>query len=260
MFLYFLVAVIIVLLSMKWITYNRFKYRFEYVKGTDDLPVDMVYCISMPDRINYVEKQMKTIGTSYKLFHAISPKDLNTLDYFLMSTTYWPKSDIRYKFTKLPVALSFFMCYYDAYVNGYKSICIFEDDIKLKVNVSEISDLIKQFKETDKNILFMGYCIMKKCKKENFTQISPDIYTVSPKSDILCNHAMVMKRDLFARYVNRSPFLFYFVQNDRTLSNYILKNNIERCVPKHTYIDQNFAELGTNNGNYQNANLKSCVL
>lgn len=255
-----ILIVLFILLSMKRFIYGRFKSRFNFVRGGADLPVDMVYCICMPNRLDYVEQQMKNLGTSYKLFHAISPDDLTTIDYLLLSNTYWPKSVIGRKFTKLPVALSFFMCYYDAYVNGYETICLFEDDIKFNVSASAISNLIHEFIATEYIMMFMGYCTTKKCNPGEFTQISQNLYTVSPRTDILCNHAMVMKRDLFARYVNRSPFLYYTMQNDRTLSNYIRKNNIKRCVPRQTYVDQNFAELGTNNENYHNANLKSCSL
>lgn len=251
-------VVLIYLLTLKIRTYKRFINRFEFVEGPKNLPVDMVYCISMPDRLEYIQSKMKELSTSYKLFHAISPDVLSYLDYFTLSNTLLPGSPMYKKFTKLPVALSFFMCYYDAYVNGYNTICILEDDIKFMVNIEEIVSIIQEFKETDQDILFMGYCWLK-CKGTNFKQISPNIFNVPREKNILCNHAMVLKRSLFVPYVNRSPFLYYTKHNDRTLSSYLKKHNIKKCVPSSGYINQNVSELGSNNENL-NKNIYTCNL
>jgi len=43
---------------------------------------------------------------------------LYIVDYAFMSRA----SDYYHRSTKLPVSLSFFMCYYDAYLNGYDTI------------------------------------------------------------------------------------------------------------------------------------------
>lgn len=254
----FIIIILIYLVTLKSRTYNRFKSRFEEVKGTRNLPVDMVYCISMPDRLDYIQSKMKELGTSYKLFHAISPNVLSYWDYFTLSSTLIPWSPIYKKFTKLPVALSFFMCYYDAYVNGYNTICILEDDIKFVVNIEEIRSLIQEFKETDQDILFMGYCKLK-CNGTNFKQISPNLFSVPGEKNILCNHAMVLKRSLFTPYVHRSPFLYYTQHNDRTLSSYLKKHSIKKCVPSGGYINQNVSELGSNNENLNN-NIYTCTL
>ena len=246
-----LILLLAYLLTNKRRYYNRFKSRFE-LNGNGSFTTDMVYCICMPDRIDYAKGQMKKLGTTYKLLHAISPKDLNIFDYLTTSPNVYmnPMSRVFRKFTKLPVALSFFMCYYDAYVNGYNSITIFEDDIMFEVSMDEIRKLTSEFLSTNQEVLFMGYC-HHKCNndKSKYTQVGHNIYQIPPKSRILCNHALVMKREFFAKYVNRSPIIFYTKTNDTTLSSYMIKHNTKRAIPPEAVVFQNVSLLGSNNEN-----------
>ena len=254
------VLLILVILNIKSLMYNRFRGRFEYVQQSNDLPVDMVYCISMPQRIEYVTKQMKEIGTSYKLFHAISPQDLTTLDYLMFSTTLIPGTHLYKKFTKLPVILSFFMCYYDAWKNGYDSICILEDDIILKESVQNIRTLIHEFNATaGVDILYMGYCWLDCRNPEQFKQISPSLRLVPNNKRILCNHAMVLNKDLIDRYMRQYNLFLNNINNDTNLDKFLKDNTIPRAVPTHGYIDQNYEKLGSNNEN-DNSRNKTCII
>jgi len=214
----------------------------------------------MPNRIEYVTKQMNEIGTSYKLFHAITPKDLTTLDYLLFSTALIPGSKMFKKFTKLPVILSFFMCYYDAWKNGYDSICIFEDDIMLTESVENIRFLIQEFTATaGADILYMGYCLLKCNNPNKFRQISPSVWRVDNKEEILCTHAIVLKKDLIDKYKNSFELFHNHNSNDQKLNDFLRQNHMSRCIPSHGYIDQNVTELGSNNEN-NNSNIKTCIM
>jgi hypothetical protein len=104
--------------------YSRFRHKFEIVEGGDRSgQVGMVYCIAMPNRLGYAKQKMGELNTTYKLFHAVQKEELAKVDYTHMSSTYDKKNPNLYlQFTKLPVSLSFFMCYYDAYLNGYDTI------------------------------------------------------------------------------------------------------------------------------------------
>lgn len=244
---FILLVILVYLLTAKYRIYNRYKSRFNFIKNTTDLPVDMVYCISMPDRIDYATEKMNDIGTSYTLFNAISPKDLSVLDYLTMSRTYIPGHKYFKKMTKLPVALSFFMCYYDAYLKGYDSICIFEDDIHFPHGMDQLRPTMNEWKDSSTDVLFLGYCRLK-CHG-GFKQISNNLMEIPTNKNILCNHAVAMKRDFFVPYINSSPFLFYYINNDNDVSSYMIRNNTSKAIPKQPIVYQNVSELGSNNEN-----------
>lgn len=242
----FMITVILLyFLTAKNRVYNRYKSRFTFVKNTNDLPVDMVYCISMPNRKEYATKKMKEIGTSYTLFNAISPKDISILDYLSMSNTYIPGHKNYRKMTRLPVSLSFFMCFYDAYVNGYDNICIFEDDIHFPHGMDHLRPTMKEWTNSISDILFLGYCHLK-CTGE-FTEISENLMKVPDKHSIVCNHGIACKKNFITGYVNRSPFLFWSKNNDVSVSSYLMENNICKSIPKQPIVYQNVSELGSNN-------------
>lgn len=251
---FILIVILVYLLTAKYRIYNRYKSRFNFIKNTNDLPVDMVYCISMPNRIEYAPDQMNRLGTSYTLFNAISPKDVSRLDYLtMMIRTYLPWNT-RYfkKMTRLPVALSFFMCYYDAYLNGYDSICIFEDDIHFPHGKDKLVPTLNEWKDSDADVLFLGYCHLK-CRGE-FTEISENLMKVPNSHNIACNHGLGMKKEFIYRYAIRNPFLFWATTNDRDLSSYMQRNNTSKAIPKRAIVYQNVSELGSNN-EHKNTNI-----
>merc|ERR1712110_881168 len=111
----------------------------------------MIYGIYMPERYDYTKKMINEFGQNYKSFKAITPDDLTENDYHTLSQTFDPKDrkfgveTIYKKKTKLPVALSFFMCYYDAYINKYNFTMVLEDDIKYGVEMTQITKAIRDF-------------------------------------------------------------------------------------------------------------------
>lgn len=233
--------------------YDRFKDRFE-VKGEGVGSVDMLYCICMPDRRAYASGMLEHFGQKYKMLDAITPKDLSPEDYENLSETLNSRNRWLYKkMTKLPVCLSFFMCYFDAYQNGYDTIAIVEDDIKFTVGMDRIEAAISEFKKADATVLFLGYCWANCAKmRREGVQISENLYSVPKNVQLLCNHALVMKSDFIKRYMTRHEVTYWRHRNDHTLSDYLRNHGIKKVVTPKAYIVQNREEMGSNNENYDN--------
>lgn len=230
--------------------YERFRSKFEaHGNGDDGVGVDMVYAIAMPDRLSYIKGKLSDMKTNYKLFHAIKPDDLTKDDYTRMSATFDPRNKMLHKrMTKLPVCLSFFMCYHDAYVHGYDTILVVEDDIKFTVSLDRIKQAISEFKKINAEVMFLGYC-WANCDKE-YAQVTENLHRAPRGTQLLCNHALVMKKSFVARYMERPNATYWDNRNDHTLSNYLRDNDVFKVVPKKAYINQNRAEMGSNNENY----------
>ena len=103
----------------------------------------------MPQRKEYITKQINKLNLTCKYFDAITPSDLSTNEYNQLSNINNPKSDIFEKYTRLPVLLSFIMCFMDAIENKYETIVIFEDDIQLNVNKTILNESIQEFLNKD---------------------------------------------------------------------------------------------------------------
>lgn len=231
--------------------YERFAPKFEeHGNGDEGMGVDMVYAIAMPDRLSYIRGKLGEMRTRYKLFHAVKPDDLTKEDYEGMSATFDSRNKMMYKrMTKLPVCLSFFMCYYDAYVRGYDTILVLEDDIKFTVSLDRIRQAIGEFKKVDAaKVMFLGYC-WANCDKE-YTQITENLHRAPRDTQLLCNHALVMKKTFISAYMERPNPTFWDNRNDHTLSNFLRDEDVFKVVPKKAYINQNRAEMGSNNENY----------
>lgn len=229
--------------------YKRFKHKFKPVGENASNEVDMIYCICMPARVEYATEQLKAFGQKYKLLDAIKPDDLTPDDYRNLSQTYNPLNQHLYKqMTKLCVCLSFFMCYYDAYNNGFETILIVEDDIKYQVSLAQIFEAIRQFKTTEGQIMFLGYC-WSNCDKP-FTQLTEHVWRAPKDAQLLCNHALVCKKEFLARYMERDGVVYWKHRNDHTLSDWLRDTDTFKCVTTKAFINQNRAELGSNNGNY----------
>lgn len=238
--------------------YRRFKPRFEEVPGKGGLGVDMVYCITMKNRKAYVNEQMKGLDCPYKLFNAITPQDLSYLDYLVMSSTYIPYKNpgIYRKFTRLPVGLSFFMCYLDAFKNGYKNIMVLEDDIKFNTSIEELKKTIGEWKSTHCQIMYLGYCHLN-CKKAKYEELTSTVHQIVSDQKVVCNHALLIKREMLEKYFEKFHFWFMDRQNDNVLDRFVRSNNIPRCVPPRGYVQQNVPMLGSNNEN-KNDKLHTC--
>ena len=240
------------------VLYRRFKSRFESVPGKNTLGVDMVYCITMDNREEYVRKTMGEVGAKYKMFHAVTPSDLNILDYMAMSSTYIPYKNpgIFNKPTRLPLGISFFMCYYDAYMNGYDTIMILEDDIQFMVSPDQIRTTVREWKATPCEFMYLGYCHLT-CKKAKYDQITPNVHEVVSDSRIVCNHATLLKQSVIQKYCKYFWTLYMTKQNDNILDEFLRSHSIRRCIPPRGYINQNVPVLGSNNGN-KNDKLFTC--
>ena len=241
----FVLVVLYFMTHRKDSVYNRFKGNFKYIKQKGGIGVDMAYCISMPNRISHAKKKMKELGGNYKIFNAIRPELLSAADYATMSLTYFPGFKSFNKKTKLPVALSFFMCYYDALINGYDTICIFEDDIDFPLGVDKIKKSISEFKNIDHEMLFLGYCHLN-CDGD-YSRVSEELIDVSG-TQLVCNHALCIKRTFIEKYLKGKP-LFYQNHNDQVLSMFCIRNGIGTTVPTVPLVNQKREEMGSQNGN-----------
>ena len=173
----------------------------------------------MPARKEYAMAQMDKLKAQYKIVQAVTPTDLTKDDYESLSATFDKKNlkerwDIRVynHTTKLPVAISFFLAYYDAYINNYESIAVFEDDIKFTANISEIKSAVLDFKMSEAEILYMGYC-WTNCnvigKKGQL--VGPHLHSVPWNVRLVCNHALAMKRSLISKYIGSVSIEEYFL-------------------------------------------------
>ena len=233
--------------------YDRFKDRFT-AKGEGVGSVDMLYCICMPQRRDYATRALEHFGQKYKMLDAITPKDLSPEDYENLSESLNSRNRWLYKkMTKLPVCLSFFMCYFDAFQNGHETIAVVEDDIKFTVSMDRIFAAIEEFKRIDARVLFLGYCWANCAKmRREGAQLSENLYKVPKSVQLLCNHALVMKSSFIKEYMTRHEVTYWRHRNDHTLSDYLRDHGIKKVVTPKAYVVQNREELGSNNENYDN--------
>lgn len=99
------------------------------------------------------------------------------------------------RMTLLPLCISFFTCYYDAYVNGYNSILVLEDDIRFAVEVNTIFAAIREYYTVrDCEIFYLGYCYPSTCSKEQFLQLGKHIFHASDTFTAACTHALVLTK------------------------------------------------------------------
>ena len=113
--------------------------------------------------------------------------------------------------------------------------------------MDKIYGAIRDFKQVDSEILFLGYC-WANCGM-TYQHVSEHLYLAPYNTEMLCNHALVMKKSFIKTYMERDEVTFWRHRNDHTLSTYLIKNKINKCVTSPVYIDQNREELGSNNNN-----------
>ena len=213
--------------------------------------VDAVYCIVMPQRKEYMKNIFNKLKINYTFFNAITPNDISQSEYDLLSSTNDPTSKLYGKKTRLPLQLSFTMCYLDAIKKGYSTIIIFEDDIVINVDTQTIIDGISAFKASDFILFYMGYCWMD-CK-QNFT-IQKLIEV--PDKQLFCCHSICYK----VKYLPSLIKSMYPMKDnlDNNIVTFIKENNYKVCVPPSTFFDQNRTDLGTLNNDDNIGNLPDC--
>lgn len=232
--------------------YLKFENKFEPNDTYENLGVvDRVYCIVMPQRKEYMKGVLGSMKINYTFFNAITPKDLSQIDYNILSTTNDPKSKLWKHPTRLPLQLSFTMCYLDAIKKGYKTIIVFEDDITVKVDIPTLMDSISTFKMSKYVFFYMGYCWMN-CK-QTFTI---DKLVNVPDKQLFCCHSVCYK----VKYLPELIKSMYPMKDnlDNNIVDFIKKNNLPVCVPTTTFFDQNRNDLGTLNDDDNEGALPDC--
>ena len=218
--------------------YDRFQNKFEYNPGSIKL-ADQVYCIVMPDRKRQMIAFMSNYGLACNFLNAITPADLTPEDYSELASNELFKSK---KKTRLPLQLSFTMCYLDAIKNGYSTIIVFEDDILLNADLSLIQKSISEFKTSNYSMFYMGYCYLN-CN-QSFKKTNSLLVNVNDYSKMYCAHSIVYK----VKYLKSLIKYLYPMKDefDVALLKYSKKEGNKLCIPKQVYFSQN-KSLGTNN-------------
>lgn len=238
--------------------FKNTKKRFENNGQQKTIPnIDHIYCITMPERRNYAMRSLGVLNTNITYFDAIKPKDLTKEDYKTLSETFNPSNKLMYrKMTKLPVHLSYTMCFIDALRKGYKTIIIFEDDIIVNIQKEILIDSIQEFLNEEKFIMFyMGYC-WANCKQK-FESTKYEYIVNVPNKTLFCNHAIVFKME----YIPDLLDYLYPMTNysDDMFVGFFKYNNYDICVPKIPYFNQNRDQLPSLNEN-EDPNLPFCNL
>jgi hypothetical protein len=232
--------------------YKKFEYKFEKISKFQDLGVvDCIYCIVMPKRKKYMISVFDKMKLNYTFFNAITPSDISRYEYDTLSTTNIIESKLYNKNTRLPLQLSFTMCYLDAIKKRYNTIIIFEDDIIVKVDTRTLIDSISDFKRSNYIFFYMGYCWMN-CKQ----QFTIDKLINVPDKELYCCHSICYK----VKYLPSLIKSIYPMNDnlDNNIVNFIKQNNYKVCVPTTTYFDQNRSVLGTLNDDDNEGKLPDC--
>ena len=207
--------------------------------------VDKIYCITMPQRRKYITNELKKLNTNIRFFDAITPEKLSSIDYNTLSTTFIEESIIFNKLTKLPVQLSFTMCFIDALKNGYENIIIFEDDISVETSRLFLEESLKEFKNSYFSMFYMGYCLMD-CNQKFNTDKYKYIVEV-PNKSLFCNHSVAFKTKYLEKLLD---YLYPMITpNDNSIINFLIDNKQTVCVPKKILFEQDRLQLGSYNEN-----------
>lgn len=232
--------------------YDKFSYKFEKNNNFENLGVvDCIYCIVMPKRKKYMISVFDKLKLNYTFFNAITPVDITQKQYNILSSTNDKNSKLYNKNTRLPLQLSFTMCYLDAIKKGYNTIIIFEDDVVVKVDTHTLIDSISEFKKSDYVFFYMGYCWMD-CKQE----FTIDKLINVPDKQLFCCHSICYK----VKYLPSLIKSMYPMNDnlDNNIVNFIKENNYKVCVPSTTFFDQNRSVLGTLNDDDNEGELPTC--
>jgi hypothetical protein len=215
--------------------YEKFKNKFELINQSGAFKsVDMVYTVAMPQRKDYITKQMDTLGVEYKYFDAIKKGDLTDSEISQISKVNTSGSSVYKLPTRLFHTLSFTMCFIDAIKNEYSNIIIFEDDIVINVEIPKLNASLMEFDSSDNEFFFLGYCFLN-CRQHQDKEKYDYLIELSDPS-ILCNHACAIKVSALPKLVE---YLFPMkIATDEAMANYFRKNKTKVCIPKKPYFDQ----------------------
>jgi hypothetical protein len=188
---------------------------------------------------------------NYTFFNAITPSDITQQEYNILSSTNDKKSKLYNHLTRLPLQLSFTMCYIDAIMKGYSTIVIFEDDIVVKVDTRTLIESINAFKKSTYIFFYMGYCWMN-CNQKFTIEKLINV----PDRKLFCCHSICYK----VKYLTSLIKSIYPMNDnlDNNIVNFIKDNNYRVCVPSTTFFDQNRETLGTLNDDDNEGDLPTC--
>ena len=211
----------------------------------------------MKSRHSYAVQKLKYLNSAFKIFSAITPKDLTKDDYIKYSATYNETNqqfnrwrNVYGKLTKLPVSISFFMCYFDAYLNDYKSIAVFEDDIMFNATVSDINTAIFELTAADHQLLYLGYChIQCEAARKKGRKLSNLLFKLHDRTRAVCNHALIWRRELLRKFMERDSVVYWTHTNDNTLDLWTQDQNISKVVTKYDFVSQDRDNMGSFNAN-----------
>jgi len=239
----FIVTVaLLFLFYFKKSSFNLTGNRFKTVKGKRSFPgIDMVYVISMPQRKEYITEQINKLGVTCTYFEAVKPSDLTDNDYNTLSNINDPRSRIYQKYTRLPVLLSFMLCFIDSLEKGYSTIVIFEDDMTITVSPELLDESLIEFSKSDIGVFYMGYCFLN-CG-QSYSEYK-NIIEISDR-DLLCCHAMAIKTSILPDLIK---YCFPMrTGSDEMFRDYYKLNKIKVGVPRKVYFSQNRNSLDSLN-------------
>jgi hypothetical protein len=240
--------------EIKLLQFNNFKKFFRRKKGKfsnikvekDNLDnLDMIYCMCLRDRKEYMQNLFKKLNLKVKYLDSILPSDLDEKNYedWWDPTIFSFFSKLKNK-TKLPVALSFLFCLMDAKLNNYKNIMIFEDDISFVKERTDLENMINEFVKTDLDILYIGNCWTKMSQKFDLNEYK---YLVElPNKKTLCKHAMVLKSNTFNIILKN--ILPLRSASDVVLTEIYKEFNLKIGIPKETFIIQDRKKFKSSQG------------
>ena len=129
---------------------------------------------------------------------------------------------------------------------------VLEDDIQFTVDVGTIFTAIQELKAVGGcDVFSLGYCFAPHCTRSKFEPLGKYIFRASDNRWVpMCNHALVLTRKFIEGYMEMDNVTYYDRPQDVELKNIMIGNEVSRCVPPKTFVDQNKVELGTLNENY----------
>lgn len=223
--------------------------RFETISTSKNKinHIDQIYGICLPDRKKYLVKTLQNEGVeNFLIFNAITPSNISNTQYEKLSTTFDDKSPLFKKPTKLAVHLSYLCCMYHAFLNNYKYIFIFEDDIVFEIPLKNMKDIIHEFlQNSDMQLLYLGYCF-RDCHVP-FQKKIKNIYQIKDNSSILCSHAIIHNANYFEHFFKYLKKMNLF--SDKYFDEYYRKHKIKRTVVKKSLITQSHKKFTSKNGN-----------
>jgi len=244
--------------------YNRFKDRIESFDDDGDDTV-MGYMIAMRERRTYAERVITQLGIKHKIIDAITPSDLSIVDYAAMSDTLDPRNNMMYlKPTKLPVSLSFFMTFFDAFLHQHGAILVLEDDVKFDTSVADIKSILDEFMaEPECQVLYLGYCLpYPSCEyiQQGSKKLSDNLYLIPKESHLSCLHSIALKKRAINHFMRQVEDHMYHVgPSDVQLIWYFNKYQVNRCIAPFSLMSQDWISHGSYNMN-DNAHLTACQM